>query len=210
MRILLAGASGVIGSALREGARGRGHDCVLVGRRSLGTGDEEVITTFREALELPEADVAVCALGTTIAQAGSQEAFYAVDHDAVMTFAEAAQAAGVEHFLVVTAVGANPRARVFYSRVKGEVERDLEALSFRRLDIAQPGLLLGPREEHRPVELFLKAIDPIARRFMPGSLDRYAGIEADTVARALLNLSEQGKDAGTHRHQNRDLQRIAG
>ncbi len=210
MRILLAGASGVVGSTFLSDAKERGHECVLVGRRPLDTGDEEIITTFQEPLELPEADVAVCALGTTIARAGSQEAFYAVDHDAVMTFADAAKAAGVEHFLVVTAVGANPRARVFYSRVKGEVERDLEALSFRRLDIVQPGLLLGPREEHRPVELFLKAIDPIARRFMLGSMDCYAGIEADTVARALLNLSEQGAESGTRRHQNRALQRLAG
>jgi len=209
MRLLLAGASGQVGGHVLAAARQGGHDCVVVTRRPLGTRETEVLTEFTEPPALPGADAAICALGTTIARAGSQEAFYTVDHDAVLVFAEAARAAGVPHFLVVTAVGANPRAKVFYSRVKGEVERDLAMLAFRRLDIAQPGLLLGYRKERRPVEQLLKTMDPLARRFMPGRLRRYAGIEAATLARALLRLAEAGGEAGVFRHDNRSLEALA-
>lgn len=177
-------------------------------RRPLDSEHHEVVTDFRAPFEVPGADAAVCALGTTIAAAGSRDAFYAVDHDAVLQFAGASRAAGINRFLVVTAVGADPRARVFYSRVKGETERDLAALRFVRLDIAQPGLLLGSRKEQRPVERILQGIDPLARRFMGGPLNRFAGIKAETVARALLHLCEQA-ERGVFRHRNRDLLRIA-
>ena len=210
MKLLLAGASGLVGGHVLAQADARGWESVLIGRRPLGTGHEEILTDFQSIPELPHADVAICALGTTIARAGSRTAFYAVDHDAVLAFAEAALSAEVRHFLIVTAVGANPRAAVFYSRVKGETERDLEALGFPCLDIAQPGTLLGARAERRPVELVLKAIDPITRRFMLGSLGRYAGIEAATVATALLALGEDRTRTGVFRHTNRALSGVAG
>jgi uncharacterized protein YbjT (DUF2867 family) len=206
MRILLAGGSGLVGGCLRNLARRAGHDLVLVGRRSVDATCEEVLTNFHTPLALPRADAAICTLGTTIATAGSREAFYAVDHDAVLCFARSAREAGVDRFAVVTAVGADPRARVFYSRVKGETERDLADLGFCRLDIAQPGLLIGPREERRPVERFLQTVDPVARRFLLGPMDCYAGIDAETVARALLVLCDERED-GVFRHRNRELTR---
>ncbi|MEE4279421.1 MAG: oxidoreductase [Halieaceae bacterium] len=209
MKLLLAGASGLVGNRLLAQASDRGHETVLVTRRALGSGHEEIITDFEPGLELPGADAAVCTLGTTIASAGSRAAFYAVDHDAVIAYATAARRAGVEHFLVITAVGANPRAAVYYSRVKGEVERDLDAIGFRCLDIAQPGLLLGSRGERRPVESFLQSIDPLARKFLLGPLDRYAGIAAEHVAKALLELCSDSTRSGVFRHGNRDLQALS-
>ena len=205
MKLLLAGASGLVGGHILAQAVSRGIEPVLVGRRSLSTDHTEILTTFEEVPELPPADAAICALGTTIAAAGSRRAFYSVDHDAVLAFASAARDAGVEHFLVVTAVGANPKAGVYYSRVKGEVERDLETLGFRCLDIAQPGLLIGDRDERRPVEQFMQAINPVARHFLPGPLSRYAGINAKAVASALLSLSEDQDRRGVFRHENAAL-----
>ena len=186
----------------------RGDEIVAVGRRSLEGVSEQVITDFREPFTLPEADAAICALGTTMAKAGSRAAFYSVDHDAVLRFAGAAHAAGIEHFLLVSAVGANTRSPVYYSRVKGDVERAIEDLGFKRLDVAQPGLLLGDRVEQRRGEDLMQRWDPLLRKVLRGPLDRYAGIGAVTVAQALLALSIETAP-GYFRHENRGLQALA-
>ncbi|EED30465.1 oxidoreductase htatip2 [gamma proteobacterium NOR5-3] len=207
-RVLLAGATGLVGRAVLDHYNADSLSITTVGRRATKRVSEEIITDFAAPLSLPPADIAICALGTTIASAGSKDAFRAVDHHAVLHFAAAAQAAGVHHVIAVTAVGANPKAGVFYSRVKGETERDLEALNFLRLDIAQPGLLLGQRSQSRPVESLLQTVDPVMRLFMKGPMDRYAGIAASVVGKALLALCANS-DIGVYRHENRALHRLS-
>src|SRR5690606_11908511 len=128
--------------------------------------------------------VAICALGTTIKQAGSQAQFRRVDHDYVLAFARAALAGGVRHVLVVTALGADARSSVFYNRVKGELEEALSELPFSALPIVRPSLLLGRREQTRLGE---RLAAPLAR-LLPKS---YRGIEAATVARALVRLARE-------------------
>jgi uncharacterized protein YbjT (DUF2867 family) len=167
-----------------------------------------VRTDFSAPIALPPADVGLCALGTTMATAGSRAAFFAVDHDAVLHFARAAQAAGIRHFLLISAVGADARSPVFYSKVKGETERDLVALGFARLDVLRPGLLLGRRVESRPGEALLQRLDPVLRRLLAGPLSRYAGIEAATVAAAMLALCNESSE-GNYIHHNAELRRLA-
>lgn len=208
MRVLLAGATGLVGARALGRLVAAGHDVTAVGRRSTGQQVSEVIASFDALPALPAADAAVCALGTTIAAAGSRAAFRAVDHDAVLAFARAAQAAGASRFVAVTAVGADPRAGVFYSRVKGEVEAALEALGFTRLDLVQPGLLLGPRAERRPVEALLQRLTPVLNPLLVGPLDRYGGIEADRVAAGIVALLGQ-TEPGVHRHENAALRALA-
>jgi uncharacterized protein YbjT (DUF2867 family) len=84
------------------------------------------------------ADQVFCALGTTMRQAGSEAAFREVDFDYSLALARAALARGTRHFLLVSAVGASPASRVFYNRVKGEVEAAISALGFRSVTIARP------------------------------------------------------------------------
>jgi uncharacterized protein YbjT (DUF2867 family) len=132
-----------VGSAVIEMGIQAGIELVGVGRRATGKLAEEVVTNLIDFPALPAAETAICTLGTTIRAAGSRDAFRAVDYGAVMAFAAAARSAGTSHFIVVTAVGANPQSSIFYSSVKGQVERDLSDLGFTRLDIVRPGLLLG-------------------------------------------------------------------
>ena len=201
---LLAGATGLVGSR----ALALLPDAVPVGRRATGRAGE-IVADFAALPPLPPAEGAICALGTTIRVAGSQTAFRAVDHDAVLAFARAAQAAGVSRFIVVTAVGADPGSSVFYSRVKGEVERELTSLGFARLDIVQPGLIIGPRPERRPVEAFFQAAMPLLNPLLVGGLARYGGVGADTVAGAIAALADR-VIPGRFIHQNRALAALAG
>jgi uncharacterized protein YbjT (DUF2867 family) len=204
MRLLVAGATGLIGREFVRLALESGHEISAVGRRPVDGVQSNIATDFQSTPALPGADAAVCALGTTIATAGSRRAFNAIDHDAVLNFARAALDAGVERFIVVSAVGASARSPVFYSRVKGETERDLRELGFARLDVMQPGLLLGDRQEQRRGEAFFQRLDPLLRPFFFGSLRRYAGIPAVTVAGAMLALCAR-RDAGCYVHTNTDM-----
>lgn len=147
---------------------------------------------------LPRADALFCCLGTTIARAGSREAFRWVDYHLPLAIGRWALAQGVPHYLLVSSLGADPRSSVFYSRVKGEVERDLKALDFPQLSIAQPSLLLGDRQESRPGEALAQRIMPALSGLMVGPLRRYRAIEAQTVARALCQLSHDPHAGGTY------------
>ena len=200
MRIMLAGGTGVVGKELLRQSRARGDYLIAVGRRPTGLADEELVIDFNALPQLPRADIAICALGTTIKNAGSRDAFRAVDHGAVLAYAKSALEAGIEHFMVVTAVGADPTSSVFYSRVKGEIQQDLCDLGFSRLDVLQPGLLRGERQEKRPVESMMKALAPIADRLMTGSWRRYRSVHPATVAECLLALTSAA-EAGIFIHQ---------
>ena len=135
---------------------------------------------------LPPIDAAFCALGTTIKVAGSQAAFRAVDHDAVLAFAAAARSAGATRFGLVSALGADARSAVFYNRVKGEVEATLRAQGWPRLVIARPSLLLGDRaalgQPERPGERWGQRLMPAIGGLVQG---RWRPITAVVVARAL-------------------------
>jgi len=200
LRIMLAGGTGVVGKELLRQSRARGDYLIAVGRRPTGLADEELVIDFNALPQLPRADIAICALGTTIKNAGSRDAFRAVDHGAVLAYAKSALEAGIEHFMVVTAVGADPTSSVFYSRVKGEIQQDLCDLGFSRLDVLQPGLLRGERQEKRPVESMMKTLAPIADRLMTGSWRRYRSVHPATVAECLLALTS-ATEAGIFIHQ---------
>jgi uncharacterized protein YbjT (DUF2867 family) len=193
---VVTGASGLVGGLLLDGLLEDPlyREVLSLGRRSLPKQHPKLVqraVDFARLEEetLPSVDDAFCCLGTTIKKAGSQEAFRAVDHDAVLAFAKATRKAGARRFLVVTALGANPDSRVFYNRVKGEVERDLQGLGFESLVILQPSLLLGDRAESRPGER--AAI--VASRVLAPLLRPFGGrpIEARTVARAMVALARE-------------------
>jgi uncharacterized protein YbjT (DUF2867 family) len=190
MKVLVAGASGLIGGHLLEKllADPSVTHVTSVGRRELAVSHPKLtqaIADFAKLDVLPAADVAFCCLGTTIKKAGSQKAFRAVDHDAVMSFAKAAKAGGARKFLVVTALGANAKSPVFYNRVKGEVERDLTGIGFDSLVVFRPSLLLGERKEKRPAEKIFVGLAPLLKPIFVGPLRNYRPIEAERVAAAI-------------------------
>ncbi|HEY3448611.1 MAG TPA: NAD(P)H-binding protein [Myxococcales bacterium] len=206
---IVAGGTGLVGSLLVEEllARPEWTKVVTVGRRKTGREHaklEEQVVDFASlgAQALPRAEAAFCCLGTTIKKAGSQQAFRAVDLDAVVAFARAARAGGAERFFVVTAAGADPRSRIFYNRVKGEAEEALRQVGFASLGIARPSLLLGERAESRPGERFAVAVSRALRPLLAPLAAR--PIEARTVARALLAMAS-APPAGPRVYSNAEL-----
>ncbi|MBT8336001.1 MAG: NAD(P)H-binding protein, partial [Gemmatimonadetes bacterium] len=135
------------------------------------------------------ADAVFVALGTTLRAAGSRDAFRRVDLDYVVSVARAARAAEATQLLPVSSVGASTRAGSFYLQVKGEAEEALRGLGFPSLTIARPSLLLGDRDESRPLEAVSTVALRLARPILRGPFARYRPIEARTVARALVRAA---------------------
>jgi len=138
-------------------------------------------------------DFAVCCLGTTRRQAGSEQAFRQVDVDYVLAFARAAKEARAQRFVVVSSAGADPNSKNFYLRTKGEMEMALANLGFASLDVLQPGPLLGWRGEMRPLELAAGIAMPLVNLFLTGARESYRGISARTVAAAAVGVTRSGR-----------------
>jgi uncharacterized protein YbjT (DUF2867 family) len=135
------------------------------------------------ASELFRVDQILCALGTTIAEAGSRERFRLVDYQYPVEAARLGLAGGATHYLLVSAIGADPRSYVFYSRVKGEVESAVLAMPYRSVTIARPSLLLGARAESRFGE-------QVAKRLAFLLPHKYKPVPADAVATALVRAAK--------------------
>lgn len=186
--ILLAGATGLTGELLLDRLLNEPtvERVLAPSRKPLADHPHLENPVGDPAAFLPQlsgpVDVAFCCLGTTIKQAGSEEAFRAVDHDMVVAFAKRAREMGARHLIVISAIGADPESSIFYNRVKGEMEQSLRAQDWPQLTIARPSLLIGERLEERPAE----KIAGLFSKLIPG---KYHGIEACELARALWRLA---------------------
>ncbi|NIM42176.1 MAG: NAD-dependent dehydratase [Hydrogenophaga sp.] len=187
---MIAGATGLVGShALRQAlAHPQVRLVVAPTRRALPTHPKLLnpVVSFERLPEDAEwwgVNAVICTIGTTIKTAGSREAFYRVDHDLPLRVAELALRHGTQAYAFNSALGADLRSRVFYSRTKGEVERDLLALGYPSLTLVRPGLIGGERVEDRPRERlfvrFSEAIAPVLPR-------RWRVVPAEAIARTLL------------------------
>ncbi|HXI67229.1 MAG TPA: NAD(P)H-binding protein [Steroidobacteraceae bacterium] len=213
---LMAGASGLTGGLTLDGllAAPDISRVIAVTRRPLGREHPRLANRIVQFERLESqlkgsvADVALCCLGTTLRKAGSQPRFRAVDVDAVLTFARAAKAANARRFVVMSSVGADPRARNFYLRTKGDMEEELEGVGFESLDILQPSMLLAWRAEMRPLELVASALMPLIAPLLRGKYLPYRAIGARTVAAAMLGATRSGR-RGVQRYTYEGIQALA-
>ena len=191
---VLAGASGLVGRELAQllcesAAYSAVHSLV---RRAAADDAKpaklrEHIVSFDSLPALPACDDVYVALGTTIKVAGSEAAFRRVDHDYVISVARAGRGAGASRLAIVSALGADAKSRVFYNRVKGEMEAAVVTLGYASVIIVQPSLLLGDREglgqPKRSGEVWAtRLLTPLAALIPAG----IRPVRAHEVARALL------------------------
>jgi uncharacterized protein YbjT (DUF2867 family) len=176
----------------------------------LGIADARLrtpIVTFGRLSDDAEAlaadQVFVC-LGTTMKKAGSRAAFRAVDHDAVLEGVGVAVGRGARDVLLVSSVGADPAARGFYLRVKGETEAALAELPLRSLHVFRPSILKGARAEARPAERAGILVGSVLSPLMVGPLRRYRPVSAAVVARAMVRAA---RDPGEGRfvHESEEI-----
>jgi len=200
-RVILAGATGLVGSYLLEGLLADETVAVVhvLGRRPIPLSHEKIrmrVGDLRAIPPLPPADEVYLALGTTIKVAGSREAFRAVDYDANLAVARAAYDAGARRIGMVSSMGANANSAVFYSRVKGDLEDAILRLEAAATVVVRPSLLLGDRQRlgqpARRGETIAAPIMNFLRVILPRN---YQAISAEKVARALLKEVPSAKGA---------------
>ncbi len=197
MKLLIVGASGLVGSHVlrRALADERVSEVVAPSRRAL---DEhpKLFAPLVDFEQLPsdadwwQADAVICALGTTMKQAGSKEAFRRVDHEYPLAVATLAWQHGTPTYVLNSATGADAASRFFYNQVKGELEQDLCQCGFNSLTHVRPGLISGPRQEFRlgecAAECVLTLLGPLLpRKWRLNPADNIAGalLEAAIIAR---------------------------
>lgn len=213
---VVLGATGLVGREIvdlleRDPAVER---IVLLVRRApdrvVAAKTEVRITNFKDPASFAEAlgsDSLFSALGTTLRAAGSKEAQYEVDYTFQYEVAKAARSRGVPVLALCSSVGADPAARAFYTRTKGELERDVKALGFPRTRIVRPSFLDGERAESRPGEA-------VGMWLMRGlgklpSVARYRPIPVRTVAAAMIALAKD-PEAGDKTLESHELFALGG
>ena len=188
--VLILGATGLVGAeCVRQFAESSRFERVIaLARRPLAVPSQRVESHVIDFERLDDAarhfrvSHVVCALGTTIKKAGTQERFRRVDYDYALAAARLGVREGARHFLLVSALGASATSRIFYSRVKGELEDAIRALAYRSATIVRPSLLLGERAEVRPGESIGKFFAGIVPR-------KWRPVHASAVAATVLRAA---------------------
>jgi len=217
-RVMLAGATGLIGAAVLREVVGRPDiRLTVLARREVPLPPGIRVEVFvadperwGEVMDAVRPSALISALGTTWRKAGRDEAaFRAVDHDLVLDVARMARAAGIARMVTVSSAGAELGSGNRYLRVKGETERDLAKVGFTRLDILRPGLLKGKRaDDPRPAERIAAMLSPLTDLAMQGRFVQFRSIPAQVVARAALALALR-MVRGRYTHDNAAIHRAA-
>ena len=198
MRVMMAGATGLVGGSFFRRAVGDSgiEQIVLLGRRAVSEFESHdkvtsLVADFNALDSLAPScrvDVMVCALGTTLKKAGSKERLFEVD----CLYTEAAAAyglrCGARTLVVISSVGASATASSHYLRTKGEMEKRVTALGYAACHILRPSLLMGDRGETRFGEsLAARLLSPVSF-LLPAA---YRPVHADTVAETIHSVIKE-------------------
>lgn len=196
-KAIIVGATGLVGNELvQQLLQSESYDSITILVRTPISIQHPKLTQIRlnfNELDSYEEEFAVhdvfCCLGTTIKKAGSQEAFKKVDYEYPLHAATLSKKQGVRQFFVISAIGANSKSRIFYSRTKGELEDALQRLQFPSLHIFRPSLLLGQRKEFRFGEKLASIISPVFAPLFIGKFKKYKPVQASELAQTMLRIA---------------------
>ncbi|HRX46476.1 MAG TPA: NAD(P)H-binding protein [Spirochaetota bacterium] len=193
MKAVIIGATGLTGSLLIEKiSSDRRFDEIIAFVRKIPEkrGNSLILKTisFNEIeKEKFKADAAFTCLGTTIKTAGSREKFREVDLTYNLSFARACRKNGVNRFILLSSLGADPSSGIFYNRIKGELEEAITALDFEYLSIIRPSLLEGPRGEWRTGEFIARKLMKVFNPLLVGTLRKYRSVSIDALTKVMIN-----------------------
>jgi len=199
---LLVGATGLTGNLLLQLLLDNNdyQKVIVYTRRILQITHpklEQRVIDFNTLDTAVEADDVFCCLGTTIKQAGSKPAFEKVDYAYPLKVAKLQLQAGSKQLMVISAMGAAETSSIFYSRVKGKLENDLQQLGYESLYIFRPSFITGKRKEKRTGEYFGLIFMSIINPLLIGPLKKYKSVSALAIAKAMMHFASLN-EAGNH------------
>lgn len=199
---ILLGATGLTGGILLNMLLEdeRYSSIKIFGRNSCNIQHKKLEETITDLLQLEtvrdqfKGDVVFCCIGTTKAKTKDENLYTKIDKGIPVSAAKLAKENGIETFIVVSAIGANPDSRISYNRIKGEMEDGVLKQKINHTYILQPSLIKGPRQENRLGEkiagFFMKIFKPV----MLGDLRKFRAISASTISRSMLWLDNNAYD----------------
>jgi uncharacterized protein YbjT (DUF2867 family) len=197
LSVVMLGASGAVGSQVlaRLLKMPQVQSVTVLGRRPIADVGSGIVRQFTvDVLDqdsyrhlLRGHDAAVCTLGVGQPSKMSREEFTRIDKDAVLHFAGACKDAAVEHFQLLSSVGANAASRSFYLSSKGKLQDALLALNFQRVSIFQPSMILTPTNRYGISQAMILMLWPMLNPLLPGSSRKYRGIRVETLGAAMAN-----------------------
>ncbi len=194
--VVVLGATGMVGSALVELllADTRVSEIRILSRRPLSYSQSKIKVFETDlynpnALAFDQASALYCCIGTTRKKTPNRDTYHSIDHGITLAVAAVAKAAGLSEVHLISAIGADSRSKIFYNRLKGEIENDLSGLNFERTMIYQPALLIGNRNEKRAGEKFAQWISPFLDKLLNEKVMKYHSITAQQLAAGMLKYS---------------------
>ena len=213
MKINIIGATGATGSelltlALQDQAISEVHVFV---RREIEITHPKLkvhIINF-DATEswanLVSGDALFSCLGTTLRDAGGKDAQWKVDYEYQLAFAMAAKQNGIDNYLLISSAGASSSSKIFYARMKGELEDEVKALNFEKCTIFRPPLLLRPETERMGEKIASKVIHFLNKI---GLLKSQQPMPVDLLAKAMLKAHKH-LSTGFNSYEQSEIRELA-
>ena len=202
---IIIGASGLIGNQLVHLllADTSFSKVTVFVRKTLPISNEklhQIVLDFKQ-LEQYTTDfvgsVLFLCIGTTRKKTPNLADYRAIDYGISLRAANLAKSNGIEEVHLISAIGANSKSNIFYTKLKGEIEEDLIKIGFDSTYIYQPSMLIGTREESRPAELFFQKLSTVFDLLMVGNLKKYHSVSKEKLAKAMLSHHLKAKK-GVH------------
>ena len=198
-KAILFGASGFIGSYLLNDLLQSDSysEVTIVVRKPLNIQHPKlkiVLADYHSLAQNKEylvADDVFISLGTTKKKTPDEKEYYQIDHDYPVLAAQLTKANGASAIFLVSAVGANAKSSIFYVKTKGETEKDIIDLGFEHTHIFRPSMIMGNREESRPLEKVFIKLFSVINLLLVGGMNKYKGITAKNIAKAMIKAAQQ-------------------
>lgn len=199
---IVLGATGLTGSLLLDQLI-RDDDYIrikLFSRKALNCTSPKIKEFIGDLLQLEQfknefiADVVFCCIGTTAAKTKDKELYKAIDFGIPAVAAKLAKENNIQTFIVISALGANAKSKIFYNQTKGEMEYAVLNCKIPNIFILRPSLILGARNETRFGEKIAALVMKLANIFLVGKLKKYRSIKADAIATAMRLLAKKSNN----------------
>jgi uncharacterized protein YbjT (DUF2867 family) len=214
-KAIVIGATGLIGSdlVLKLLDHPNYASVLVIGRRAIPTRHQKLIQLVVDFDNIDShfqeinGDEVFCCMGTTKKQTPDEVEYRKIDYQYPLDVARIALANGAKQYHLVSSMGANINSSIFYSRTKGEVERELSQLPFESISIYRPSLLVGNRKQKRPSEKLMIGLMRFLNSLLIGKLRKYRSIAIEKVANAMLNQAQLGIK-GVHIYESNAIDKL--
>jgi uncharacterized protein YbjT (DUF2867 family) len=198
MKYVIIGATGLVGNQFIMTLLERNEEVIAISRKKIEIHNKLFKNLISPNIldidfnEIQDCDVIISALGTTIKKAKTKENFKAIDYTLVKDFINKFPKS--KTVILISALGANSNSSIFYNKIKGELEDTLKSFNFKRLIIVRPSLLIGAREEQRPLEAIAQSLLKHTGKITPKSLKKYAPHDINLVVNTALDILNNNKN----------------